>query len=106
MQGTAILTAATEMRLSDDDILRAGDDQMYIKSIQRLKHFNELGDKVIDTYLKKICQQFSVIKSCSIPSLYAQNFMDNECNYISDQRTLMHLSQVNILGSVLVFLPI
>ena len=30
--------------------------------------------------------------------------MNDEFNYISDQRTLMHLSQGNILGSVMVFL--
>ena len=54
MQGTAILNTATEKRLRDDDILRSGDEHMYIKSIRRLKHFKELGDEVIDTYLKNL----------------------------------------------------
>ena len=52
MQGTAMQNSATETRFSVDDILRSGDEHMYVKSIFRLKRFKELKDGVIDTYLK------------------------------------------------------
>ena len=38
MQGTAKLDTATDERLKYDDTLRLGDEFMYLKSIQRLKH--------------------------------------------------------------------
>ena len=79
---------------------------MYLRSIRRLEHFKELGDEVINTYLKQICKLRSGIKSCTIPSLYAQSFMENEFNYISDLRTIEQLSQLNLLGAILVFHPI
>ena len=57
------------------------------------------------THLKPICKQRCGIKRYCIPSLYAQSFMGNDFKYISDQRTVAQLGRINILGSVLVFLP-
>ena len=79
---------------------------MYVKSMKSLSHYKELGDEVIDLYLSKICRQSSGIPSCRIPSLYAQCFMDDNFNYIKDQRTIERLSRTKILDATLVFLPI
>ena len=51
MQGTTKLNDATAVGSRDDDTLKPGNDRMYVKSIRRLKHYNKLGDEVIDTYL-------------------------------------------------------
>ena len=96
MQGTAKLESVTTEGLRDEETLQLGSKHMYLKSIRRLKHYKELGDKVINTYLK----------SCTIPSLYAQCLMDNDNNYISDHRTIVQLSRLNLLEAKLVFLPI
>ena len=106
MQGTTKLNDATAAGIRDEDTLGLGDDRMYVKRIRRFKHYKELGDEVIDTFLNKICSQNSGIKSRHIPSLYAQCFMDDDFNYIGDQRTIECLVRTNILGANLVLLPI
>ena len=61
---------------------------------------------MIDAYLAKICSQNNGIKSCRIPSLYAQSFMDDDFNYIRDPRTIARFGRKNILGLTLVYLPV
>ena len=98
MQGTTKLTDATAAGIRDDDTLVLGDDIMYVRSIRRLKHYKELGDEVIDVYLTKICSQNNGNKSCRIASLFEQSVMDDDFNYIRDQRTIARIGRTNILG--------
>ena len=88
MQGAAARNTATSHEKVDDNTLPVEDRTIYIKSLPRLKHYRELNDEVIDTYLSKICKQHTRIKSKCIPSLYRQQCMDDNLNSISDPKIL------------------
>ena len=49
-------------------------------ALRRRKHYKELNDKVIDTYLTQICTQSRGIKSRCIPSLYTERFVKDDFN--------------------------
>ena len=106
MQGTTEINTTTSSDKTDESTLRLGDKIIYVKSLRRLKHYQQLEDEVMDAYLTKICIQSQGIKSSCIQSLYAQYFMDDELSYISNQRILAQLSRTNLLESNMVFLPI
>ena len=106
MQRTTEKPTATSSDERDESTLRLGDKTIYAKSLRRLKHYQQLEDEVIDAYLTIICIQSQGIKSSFIPSLYAQYFINDELNYISNQRIIAQLSRTNLLDSNMVFLPI
>ena len=57
MQATAHLNTVTATGTRDEDTLRLGDETIYVKSLRRLKHYEQLGDDVIDIYLKQIANR-------------------------------------------------
>ena len=105
MQGTTSLITATEGR-KDEDRLQLRESEIYMKSMRRLMHYRKLDDEVMDTYITKLCKQPGRIDCSNIPSLYAQKFMDDDFNYIHDERTIAQLSRRHIFRSQIVFLPV
>ena len=75
-------------------------------ALRRLRHYKQLNDEVIDTYLTEICTQNTGTKSSCIPSLYTERIMDDNFNYVSDLRTIKQLSRNHLFEGDMVFLPI
>ena len=62
MQGTAQLNTVTAAQFRDKHTIRLGDETIYLQSMLRLKHYRQLGNDVIDIYLKQFAIKTTGLK--------------------------------------------